>query len=125
MIIRSLCLGEPRNTSAPNRAISNRDALIDIISIAQHASPNAIGQMEFFRPQLMTPSIVVVTTPARNAACSTDSLSIRENNSAGPLAIGSLIIYWLVFILTRPLIRGGAGPSRFVDPMNLVRYPSL
>src|ERR1039458_385446 len=42
MIIRSDCRGEPRNTSAPNRAISNRDALIDIISMAQQASPKVI-----------------------------------------------------------------------------------
>ena len=60
MIIRSLCRGEPRKTSAPKREISKREALIDIISIAQQASPNAIGQMEFLRPQLITLSSVVV-----------------------------------------------------------------
>ena len=92
MIIRSLCRGDPRNTSAPNREISNREALIDIISIAQQASPNAIGQMEFLRPQLITLSSVVVITPARNAACSTVSLSTRENSSTGPLAIGALLM---------------------------------
>ena len=100
MIIRSLWRGDPRNTSAPNRAMSNRDALIDIISIAQQASPKAIGHIEFFLPQLMTLSSVVVTTPARNAACSTVSLSIRENSSGGPLAIGSLICL-TTSILTR------------------------
>src|ERR1700733_6461003 len=91
MIIRSLCRGDPRNTSAPKREISNRDALIDIISIAQHARPNAIGQIEFLRPQLITLSSVVVITPARNAACSTVSLSTREKSSTGPLAMGALI----------------------------------
>src|ERR1700735_3340744 len=91
MIMRSLCRGEPRNTSAPNREISKREALIDIISIAQQASPNAIGQIEFLRPQLITLSRVVVITPARNAACSTVSLSTRENSSTGPLAIGALM----------------------------------
>src|ERR1700733_604009 len=91
MIIRSLWRGDPRNTSAPKRDISKRDALIDIISIAQHARPNAIGQMEFLRPQLITLSSVVVITPARNAACSTVSLSTRENSSTGPLAIGGLM----------------------------------
>src|ERR1700683_4959586 len=89
MIIRSLCRGDPRNTSAPKREISKRDALIDIISIAQQARPNAIGQMEFLRPQLITLSSVVVITPARNAACSTVSLSTREKSSTGPLAIGA------------------------------------
>ena len=71
MIIRSLCRGDPRNTSAPNLEISKREALMDIISIAQHASPKAMGQIEFLRPQLITLSRVVVITPARNAACST------------------------------------------------------
>src|SRR5271154_7010476 len=91
MIIRSLWRGDPRNTSAPNREISKRDALIDIISIAQQASPKAIGQIEFLRPQLITLSRVVVITPARSAACSTVSLSTRENSSTGPLAIGGLM----------------------------------
>src|SRR5580693_10496180 len=91
MIIRSLCRGDPRNTSAPNRDISKREALIDIISMAQQANPNAIGQMEFLRPQLITLSSVVVITPARNAACSTVSLSTREKISGGPLAIGALM----------------------------------
>src|ERR1700689_4359843 len=100
MIIRSLWRGEPRNTSAPKRDISNREALIDIISIAQQASPKAIGQIEFLRPQLITLSSVVVITPARNAACSTVSLSRREKISGGPLAIGALITH----ILTRGII---------------------
>src|SRR5579883_2395309 len=124
MIIRSLCRGEPRNTSAPNRAISKRDALIDIISIAQQARPKAIGQMEFFRPQLITLSIVVVTTPARNAACSTDSLSIRENSSGGPLAIGSLIFFSPSLFLHACFFCGEPALSAF-DPAGLVRYPSL
>src|SRR5271170_5226438 len=95
MIIRSLWRGDPRNTSAPKREISKRDALIDIISIAQQAKPNAIGQIEFFRPQLITLSSVVVITPARKAACSTVSLSSREKISGGPLAIGTLIqLFW-------------------------------
>src|SRR5713226_2075004 len=45
-IMRSDCRGLPRNTSAPKRAISYREQLIDIISIAQHASPNVTGQIE-------------------------------------------------------------------------------
>src|SRR5580704_8539045 len=91
MIIRSLCRGDPRNTSAPKREMSKREALIDIISIAQQARPNAMGQMEFLRPQLITLSRVVVITPACNAACSTVSLSTRENSSTGPLALGALM----------------------------------
>ena len=52
MIIRSDWRGDPRKTSAPNRAISNREAPSDIISMAQQASPNDMGQMEFLRAQL-------------------------------------------------------------------------
>jgi hypothetical protein len=68
MIIRSDCRGDPRNTSAPNRAMSNRDALIDIISIAQHASPKVIGQIEFFRAQFTAWSSFVSTIPSEAAA---------------------------------------------------------
>lgn len=46
--------GEPRNVSAPNRAMSYRDAAIDIISIAQQAKPKVIGQIELRRAQLTT-----------------------------------------------------------------------
>src|ERR1700689_701251 len=91
MNIRSLWRGDPRKTSAPKREISNRDALIDLIPIAQQARPNDIGQIEFLRPQLITLSSVVIITPARRAACSTVSLSSREKISGGPLAIGALM----------------------------------
>src|SRR6202008_4994516 len=64
MIIRSDWRGEGRNTSAPKRAISKRDAPIDIISMAQQASPNVIGQMELFRIQLTAEPSVVSTTPS-------------------------------------------------------------
>jgi len=43
-------------TSAPNRAMSNRDAPAAISSIAQQARPIGIGQSEFFRIQLMQAS---------------------------------------------------------------------
>src|SRR5512137_1616950 len=61
-IIRSDCLGDPRNTSAPKRAMSYRDALIDIISMAQQASPNVTGQMDPCRAQFTIFSTVVVST---------------------------------------------------------------
>src|SRR6478752_10202725 len=64
MIIRSLCRGDGRNTSAPKRAISKRDAPMDIISMAQQARPNVMGQMEFLRIQLTAESSVVNTTPS-------------------------------------------------------------
>src|SRR5580698_6115273 len=64
MIIKSLCRGDGRNTSAPKRAISKRDAPIDIISIAQQANPNVIGQIELLRIQLTASPSVVNTNPS-------------------------------------------------------------
>src|SRR5580765_1197656 len=93
MIIRSDWRGEPRNTSAPKRAISKREALIDIISMAQHASPKDMGQMEFFRAQLMALSSVVRITPSEAAERSCASLSMRANSSGGPLASGLADIF--------------------------------
>src|ERR1700733_12740002 len=53
-IIRSAWRGLGRKTSAPNRAMSKREVVEAIISIAQHASPNVSGQREAFRAQLKT-----------------------------------------------------------------------
>ncbi len=64
MIMRSLCRGDGRKTSAPKRAMSKRAAPIDIISMAQHASPNVIGQMDPLRIQFTAESIVESTTPS-------------------------------------------------------------
>jgi len=63
-IIRSLCRGDGRNTSAPNRAMSYREPPIDIISIAQQARPNVMGHTEFLRTQLMAASSDAITTPS-------------------------------------------------------------
>lgn len=51
-IITSDCRGEGRNTSAPNRDISNLDPPVLIISMAQQASPKVIGQSELARQRL-------------------------------------------------------------------------
>src|SRR2546421_6202905 len=64
IIIRSDWRGEGRKTSAPKRAMSKRDAPIDIISMAQQAKPKVIGQMEFLRVQFTAESRVVSTTPS-------------------------------------------------------------
>src|SRR3984957_1767586 len=53
-IIRSAWRGDGRNTSEPNRAMSNRDVVEAIISIAQHANPNVSGQIALLRAQLKT-----------------------------------------------------------------------
>src|SRR5438876_12224756 len=95
MIIRSDWRGEPRNTSAPKRAISKREADIDIISIAQQARPNDIGQIEFLRAQLIAAPSLVVMRLSESTPSSKPSLSIRSNNSAGPLArdLSSIIFF--------------------------------
>ena len=84
MIIKSDWRGEPRITSAPKREMSYRDPIMDIISIAQQASPNDIGQIEFLRAQLMALSRVVVTMLPEGSPAS--SSSMRANNSGGKLS---------------------------------------
>src|SRR6266700_5210793 len=74
MIIRSLWRGDGRNTSAPKRAISKREAPIDIISIAQQARPKDMGQMELLRIQLTAESRVVRTMPSGAASPNVNSL---------------------------------------------------
>src|SRR5262245_26641213 len=61
--MRSACRGDGRKTSPPNRAMSYRDAAVAIISMAQQASPNCSGQIEFLRPQLYRSCIEVTQTP--------------------------------------------------------------
>src|SRR3954469_25531476 len=61
-IIRSDCRGLGRKTSAPKRAMSKREVLEAIISMAQQASPNVRGQSADLRAQLKTWSTEVVTT---------------------------------------------------------------
>ena len=51
-IIRSLWRGVARNTSAPKRDMSCRGSSTAIISMAQQASPNCIGQIAERRAQL-------------------------------------------------------------------------
>src|SRR5712692_6090182 len=65
-IIRSDWRGVPRKTSAPKRDRSCRASMTAIISIAQQARPNCMGQIEERRAQLMTESTVVVTTLSSN-----------------------------------------------------------
>src|SRR5262249_59388197 len=77
IIIRSDCRGDGRKTSAPKRAISKREAPIDIISIAQQAKPKVIGQIEFLRIQLMALSKVVRTTPSGVGLPKVSSLTTR------------------------------------------------
>jgi hypothetical protein len=53
-IMRSLWRGLGRNTSDPKRAMSKREVEAAIISIAQQARPNVMGQIADLRAQLKT-----------------------------------------------------------------------
>jgi hypothetical protein len=61
-IRRSDCRGENRIASAPKRDMSVRAAKTAINSIPQQAVPKGMGQSEFFLPQFMALSKVVVNT---------------------------------------------------------------
>src|SRR5258705_11325711 len=61
-IIRSDWRGLPRKTSAPKRAMSYREQLIAIISIAQHARPKVTGQIDDRRAHCTIFSTLVVST---------------------------------------------------------------
>ena len=62
MMITSAWRGEARKASMPKRAMSQRLAAVQIISMAQQASPKVAGQRLFFRPQSTSFSRVVVKT---------------------------------------------------------------
>src|SRR5438128_4388704 len=65
-----------RKTPAPKRSISNRDAPVAIISMAQQASPNVIGHSADLRAQLNTKSTVVVMMPLDDSITSSRCLTI-------------------------------------------------
>src|SRR5262245_3213789 len=66
--MRSAWRGDGRKTSAPKRATSKRAAAIDIISMAQQASPKPRGQMELLRAQLTALSSVVKMMPSSSSS---------------------------------------------------------
>src|SRR5512135_212663 len=95
-IITSAWRGEPRNTSAPNRAISNRLDAVQIISIAQQARPNPSGQRLDRRPQLYTVSIIprslsqdVTRTCCSSSFWSTGSMTVLHS---GRVIVGVAMI---------------------------------
>src|ERR1700730_10285720 len=88
-IMRSDWRGLGRNTSAPKRAISNREVDEAIISIAQQAKPNVSGQIADFRAQLKTQSTEVVTKFCSNWFWMNDTLVAplqNDNFSRSPAA---------------------------------------
>src|ERR1700758_1141264 len=99
IIIRSDWRGEGRNTSAPKRAISNRDAPIAIISIAQQARPKVMGQMEFLRAQLMAESNVVRMRPSGWSPCPNATLWWRVGVALAPTRLSKRFVPWLIGLL--------------------------
>ena len=69
-IIRSLCRGENRMASAPNRAMSYREHPTAINSIPQHAVANGIGHRELRRDQFTSFLSCVVTRLSGNVCVS-------------------------------------------------------
>src|SRR5215472_10519599 len=83
-IIRSAWRGLARKTSAPKREMSQREALADIISIAQQARPNVAGQSELLRPQSRTLFTWVTRMPNPSGG----------TVARGPLGVWVLEKYW-------------------------------
>src|SRR6266550_4544162 len=80
-IIRSDCRGLGRKTPAPKRSMSKRDAPVAIISIAQQARPNVIGQSADLRAQLKTKSTVVEMIPLEDSTISSLSFAMYLSQS--------------------------------------------
>src|SRR3972149_130158 len=68
-IMTSLWRGEGRKTPAPKRSRSKREAPVAIISIAQQARAEGIGQGEDLRAQLKSQSREVVTMLGSKRPC--------------------------------------------------------
>src|SRR5579863_9345547 len=99
MIIRSDCRGDPRKTSAPKREMSKRDALIDIISMAQQAKPNVIGQIEDLRAQFTAMSSVVKSTPSASMrplySTAMDFARMSRRLAPGAVLALGIVALWL------------------------------
>src|SRR5512146_2007488 len=76
-IIRSDCRGLGRKTSAPKRAMSKREVVEAIISMAQQARPNVNGHNADLRAQLKTRS---TDSMMKGLSC------LSAKGSIGPLA---------------------------------------
>src|SRR4029079_3831022 len=84
MMIRSLCRGLGRKTPAPNRSMSNRPAPVAIISMAQHARPNVMGQRADLRAQLTTGAAMstVFAPTVRRIEFMIESTVVKTNPSS-------------------------------------------
>jgi hypothetical protein len=69
--------------------MSKRDAPVAIISIAQQARPNVMGQSADFRDQLKTKSTVVVMMPLDDSTISSLSFAIESFPSQSAIRTSS------------------------------------
>src|SRR5438105_228313 len=131
MIIRSACRGEGRNTSAPKRAISKREAPMAIISMAQQARPNVMGQMELLRTQFTALSNVVrmrpsggsspkVTVRMRLASCSLPTVFSKRSSPFIALLYYPGSFLWAA-LKTRFYTGGYPFDSRLLMPAQLLQ----
>src|SRR5207248_3058013 len=99
MIIKSDWRGDGRNTSAPKRAMSKRDAPMAIISMAQQARPKVMDQMEFLRAQLMALSRVVRMSPSGWPPSPNATLWMRVAVASAPTRFSNLSVPSLMLLL--------------------------
>jgi hypothetical protein len=83
--------------------MSKREAPMAIISIAQQARPNVMGQMELLRIQFTTLSSEVRITPC---GCS-DSTPTWPNSGLSAKVIASLAVFWALAQQIGSLMAGG------------------
>src|SRR4030042_12549 len=86
LMMRSAWRGEARKASMPKRAMSQRLAAVQIISMAQQASPKVAGQSELLRPQSTSFSRVVVKT--LYPRCSSIPMQLLQVGWAPPTIFG-------------------------------------
>src|SRR5882672_4307589 len=90
MMIRSLCLGQGRNTPEPNRSMSKRPAPVAIISMAQQAKPKVIGHNADLRAQLTigAPRSIAFVATVRRTKFVIESTVVKTNPSLCSAILG-------------------------------------
>src|SRR6478736_359497 len=118
--MRSDWRGVARKAPAPKRSRSKRDAPTAIISIAQHARPNVMGQIEFFRAQLMAKSRLVTMRPSSNR------FSIQDMRSRLSVVRDYPIDRWNPQVLApSALVNGGTLVNNGIYTRRSDRSPNL
>ena len=77
---------------------------MDIISMAQQASPNVMGQMEFLRAQLTALSSVVNRMPSEAAAAALSPTVIVDAREQLRRPAGKGLVHTFIFAWPAPLL---------------------